>query len=149
MTEIVTDQTPPMLHGPSDKEKKYDRQLRLWAAQGQQALEDAHILLLNSGCGTVGVECLKNLVLPGRLPIGYSAYHIVNSLGIGRFTIADNATVMDPDLGVNFFLDEDSLGRSRAECCVKLLQELNPDVKGDWFPKQKVVLGIDTYRNES
>ena len=51
---------------PSDKEKKYDRQLRLWAASGQQALEDAHILLLNSGSGTVGVETLKNLVLPGE-----------------------------------------------------------------------------------
>jgi hypothetical protein len=67
MTEIVTDQTPPILHGPSDKEKKYDRQLRLWAAEGQEALEDAHILLINSGSGTVGVETLKNLVLPGML----------------------------------------------------------------------------------
>jgi hypothetical protein len=67
MTEVVTDQTPPILHGPSDKEKKYDRQLRLWAASGQQALEDAHILLLNSGSGTVGVETLKNLVLPGMI----------------------------------------------------------------------------------
>jgi hypothetical protein len=65
MTEVITDPTPPMLHGPSDKEKKYDRQLRLWAASGQQALEDAHILLVNSGSGTVGVETLKNLVLPG------------------------------------------------------------------------------------
>jgi amyloid beta precursor protein binding protein 1 len=54
-----------MLHGPSAKEKKYDRQLRLWAANGQQALEDAHVLLVNSGSGTVGVEALKNLVLPG------------------------------------------------------------------------------------
>lgn len=65
MTEVITDPTPPILHGPSDKEKKYDRQLRLWAASGQQALEDAHILLINSGSGTVGVETLKNLVLPG------------------------------------------------------------------------------------
>ena len=65
MTEVVTDQTPPILLGPSDKEKKYDRQLRLWAANGQAALEDAHILLINSGSGTVGVETLKNLALPG------------------------------------------------------------------------------------
>ena len=68
MTEVVTDQTPPLLHGPSDKEKKYDRQLRLWAASGQEALEGAHILLVNSGSGAVGVETLKNLVLPGRPP---------------------------------------------------------------------------------
>lgn len=124
MAAVVTDPTPPILHGPSDKEKKYDRQLRLWAANGQQALEDAHILLLNSGAGTVGVETLKNLVLPG----------------IGRFTIVDAAVVTEADLGVNFFLDDESLGQSRAERCVKFLQELNPDAQGDWFPKQKVGL---------
>ncbi|KAK0120591.1 hypothetical protein ONS96_010795 [Cadophora gregata f. sp. sojae] len=121
MTEVITDQAPPILLGPSDKEKKYDRQLRLWAASGQQALEDAHLLLLNFGAGAVGVETLKNLVLPG----------------IGKFTIADLANVGDADLGVNFFLDEGSLGMSRAKSCVKLLQELNPDVKGDWFQPKK------------
>ena len=66
MTEVVMSQTPPILHGPTEKEKKYDRQLRLWAASGQAALEAAHILLVNSGAGTVGVEALKNLVLPGE-----------------------------------------------------------------------------------
>ncbi|KAL2070367.1 hypothetical protein VTL71DRAFT_13393 [Oculimacula yallundae] len=121
MTEVITDQVPPVLHGPSDKEKKYDRQLRLWAASGQQALEDAHLLLLNSGAGTVGVETLKNLVLPG----------------IGKFTIADTANVEEADLGVNFFLDEACLGKSRAESCVKLLLELNPDVEGEWFKSNK------------
>ena len=44
---------------------RYDRQLRLWAASGQAALEESHILLINSGPGVVGVETLKNLVLPG------------------------------------------------------------------------------------
>lgn len=66
MTEIVATQTPPILVGPSEKEKKYDRQLRLWAASGQAALESANILLFNTGSGTVGVETLKNLVLPGE-----------------------------------------------------------------------------------
>lgn len=141
MTTVVTDQVPPILKGPSDKEKKYDRQLRLWAASGQQALEDAHILLLNSGAGTVGVETLKNLVLPGMLPniSPFSSLALTNyPQGIGKFTIADDATVKQADLGVNFFLDEDCLGKPRSECCVKLLQELNPDVKGDWFPREKV-----------
>jgi amyloid beta precursor protein binding protein 1 len=64
---------------------------------------------------------------------------IADFLGIGNFTIADNAIVNEADLGVNFFLDEDCLGKSRSESCVKLLQELNPDVKGAWFPKQKVL----------
>lgn len=36
----------------------------------------------------------------------------------------------EEDLGVNFFLEEASLGKSRgAECC-KFLQELNPEVQG-------------------
>ncbi|EMR66273.1 putative nedd8-activating enzyme e1 regulatory subunit protein [Eutypa lata UCREL1] len=126
MTEIVTSQTPPILHGPTEKEKKYDRQLRLWAASGQAALESAHILLVNTGAGCVGVETLKNLVLPG----------------IGKFTIADSATVKEADLGVNFFLDKSCLGKPRSECCTKLLQELNPEVEGDWFPKQEGPLDL-------
>lgn len=67
MTEVVMDQTPPVLQGPTEKQKKYDRQLRLWAESGQEALESANLLLVNSGCGTVGVETLKNLVLPGTI----------------------------------------------------------------------------------
>jgi len=65
MAAIVMSQTPPILHGPSEKEKKYDRQLRLWAANGQEALESANLLLVNSGPGVAGIEALKNLVLPG------------------------------------------------------------------------------------
>lgn len=60
------------------------------------------------------------------------------ALGIGRFTIIDDATVNEADLGVNFFLDEDSLGKSRAQACTELLLELNPEVQGDWFPKNQV-----------
>ncbi|KAF1985049.1 NEDD8-activating enzyme E1 regulatory subunit [Aulographum hederae CBS 113979] len=106
--------TPPPLQGPTSKEKKYDRQLRLWGANGQAALEEAHILLINSGSGVVGIETLKNLVLPGA----------------GNFTILDSAIVEEADLGVNFFLASDSLGKSRAEQCCELLKELNPDVDG-------------------
>lgn len=106
--------TPPPLQVPTAKEKKYDRQLRLWAANGQEALEDANVLLLSSGSTVVGVETLKNLILPG----------------IGRFTIVDDGLVAERDLGVNFFLTEDSLGKSRAQEACKYLQELNPDVNG-------------------
>ncbi|KAI9794444.1 MAG: hypothetical protein M1816_005514 [Peltula sp. TS41687] len=113
----MSDVTPPPLHGPSSKEKKYDRQLRLWAANGQAALEEAHVLLVNSGCGVVGVETLKNLVLPG----------------VGNFTIVDPETVNVADLGLNFFLDETSLGDSRAKHCCRFLQELNPDVHGQFI----------------
>lgn len=76
MAEVVIDQMPPVLRGPTEKEKKYDRQLRLWAASGQAALESANILLVNSGAGTVGVETLKNLVLPGEGPVRQSVGNI-------------------------------------------------------------------------
>ncbi|KAI1280055.1 hypothetical protein F5Y07DRAFT_22104 [Xylaria sp. FL0933] len=133
MAEVVRDQTPPVLRGPTEKEKKYDRQLRLWAASGQAALESANILLVNSGAGTVGVETLKNLVLPG----------------IGKFVIVDDALVGEPDLGVNFFLDESCLGRPRSECCSSLLLELNPEVQGDWYPKNGERLDFRDVLNSS
>jgi hypothetical protein len=113
MAAAATSTPPPLVDIPTSKEKRYDRQLRLWAASGQAALEDAHVLLINAGSGVTGIELLKNLVLPG----------------IGQFTIQDSALVSEADLGVNFFLDEDCLGGYRAEHTSRLLQELNPDVR--------------------
>lgn len=122
----MTDAFPSALVGPSSKERKYDRQLRLWAASGQQALEQSRVLLVNSDGpidgadtevgGVAGVETLKNLVLPG----------------VGGFTIVDPAIVTESDLGVNFFLEESSLGKSRAKETCRLLEELNPDVDGSF-----------------
>lgn len=119
MEEAPREVTPLPLQAPTTKEKKYDRQLRLWAASGQRALEESHILLIvggesGSNSSVAGAEALKNLVLPS----------------IGSFTIADAAKVTEADLGVNFFLEVDSLGKSRAEEMKRLLEELNPDVSG-------------------
>ncbi|KAK4544915.1 hypothetical protein LTR36_003820 [Oleoguttula mirabilis] len=105
---------PPLQDIPTAKEKKYDRQLRLWGASGQIALEETHILLINNGPGVTGVETLKNLVLPG----------------VGQFTILDSTVVSEADLGVNFFLEDASLGKFRAAETVRLLMELNPGVQG-------------------
>ncbi|EWC45485.1 hypothetical protein DRE_00884 [Drechslerella stenobrocha 248] len=102
------------LGAPTAKEKKYDRQLRLWGAGGQQALEHAHILLINATAA--GTETLKNL-----------------TTGIGRFTIIDDTVVKDEDLGANFFLDDGSIGLSKAQKACELLRELNPDVEGDFI----------------
>ncbi|KAL5118145.1 hypothetical protein ACEQ8H_003980 [Pleosporales sp. CAS-2024a] len=105
---------PPPAQAPTAKEKKYDRQLRLWGAPGQTALEKSHVLLINSGPGVAAVETLKNLVLPG----------------IGAFTVQDAARVSEADLGANFFLAHEHLGQYRAQVTCDLLQELNPDVRG-------------------
>ncbi|CAI5700772.1 unnamed protein product [Peronospora effusa] len=91
---------------------KYDRQLRLWGAEGQRRLANTHILLINS-CAT-GSEALKNLVLPC----------------VQRFTILDDQRVTQADATNNFFVTLDSIGSSRAEIVTKLLLEMNTDVAG-------------------
>ncbi|XP_034951344.1 NEDD8-activating enzyme E1 regulatory subunit isoform X2 [Chelonus insularis] len=99
----------------SEKSRKYDRQLRLWGDHGQAALEAAHICLINAtGLGT---EILKSLVLPG----------------IGAFTIVDGKKITQEDIGANFFLDAESVGKSRAQVATQMLLELNPDVRGDYI----------------
>ncbi|XP_021352742.1 NEDD8-activating enzyme E1 regulatory subunit-like isoform X1 [Mizuhopecten yessoensis] len=98
----------------SDKNNKYDRQLRLWGDHGQAALESARVCLVNATA--TGTEILKNLILPG----------------IGSFTIVDGHKVQGEDVGNNFFLTKDSLGESRAKVATELLGELNPDATGDF-----------------
>lgn len=60
---------------PSASEQKYDRQLRLWAASGQQALENSHILVVNANA--TAASTLKNLVLPGNSPLLTAAAPLV------------------------------------------------------------------------
>eukprot|EP00897_Mesotaenium_endlicherianum_P006793 jgi/Mesen1/6141/ME000314S05147 len=94
----------------AQKKAKYDRQLRIWGEHGQALLENSKICLLN--CGPTGSEALKNLVLGG----------------IGSFTIADGTKVEAADLGNNYLVDYDSLGKSKAKAVSALLQELNDSV---------------------
>ncbi|KAJ8689596.1 hypothetical protein PTI98_012486 [Pleurotus ostreatus] len=106
--------SPTNATGPPDnKARRYDRQLRLWAASGQNALESSRVLVIN-GTAT-STSTLKNLVLPG----------------IGHFTILDPSKVTPADAGNNFFLNgPHSIGKSRAEEEVRLLLELNDGVEG-------------------
>ncbi|KAF3332461.1 NEDD8-activating enzyme E1 regulatory subunit [Carex littledalei] len=109
----------------AEPKTKYDRQLRIWGEQGQSALENASICLLN--CGPTGSEALKNLVLGG----------------IGSITVVDGAKVEAYDLGNNFLLDEGCLGQSRAKNVCSFLQELNDAVKVKFVEESPVAL-IDT-----
>ncbi|XP_043937851.1 NEDD8-activating enzyme E1 regulatory subunit [Protopterus annectens] len=103
-----------LIHGKAVKEQKYDRQLRLWGDHGQEALESAHVCLVNATA--TGTEILKNLVLPG----------------IGSYTIVDGNQVTGEDVGNNFFLTKDNIGKSRAQTATEILQELNTDVSGNF-----------------
>lgn len=104
----------PSASGATDKSRRYDRQIRVWGAHGQQRLEACSIVLLN--CGPTGSETLKNLVLGG----------------IAGFTIVDDAKVTPADLGNNFLLDAPSLGDLRAKRVTQLLAELNESVAGSY-----------------
>ncbi|KAI0635437.1 hypothetical protein C8Q77DRAFT_1054313 [Trametes polyzona] len=99
---------------PDDKTRRYDRQLRIWAASGQAALESSRILVLSSSATSTSI--LKNLVLPG----------------IGHFSILDDAITTPADAGNNFFLNaRESIGKPRAQEAVPLLRELNESVQGE------------------
>lgn len=93
---------------------KYDRQLRLWGADGQQRLMNTHVLLLNASA--TGAETLKNLVLPG----------------VQRFTIVDDRAVSLADVTNNFFVARAFLHEPRAQVVTQLLLEMNGDVAGSF-----------------
>eukprot|EP00088_Acartia_fossae_P003594 TRINITY_DN1151_c0_g1_i3.p1 TRINITY_DN1151_c0_g1~~TRINITY_DN1151_c0_g1_i3.p1 ORF type:complete len:546 (+),score=123.06 TRINITY_DN1151_c0_g1_i3:56-1693(+) len=97
----------------SEKAKRYDRQLRLWGDHGQKALEHASVCLVNATA--TGTEILKSLVLPG----------------VGSFTILDPNKLTGEDVGNNFFLDSECIGMSRGEVAMRLLLEMNHEVRGD------------------
>eukprot|EP00735_Rhodelphis_limneticus_P003914 TRINITY_DN15455_c0_g1::TRINITY_DN15455_c0_g1_i1::g.30439::m.30439 TRINITY_DN15455_c0_g1::TRINITY_DN15455_c0_g1_i1::g.30439 ORF type:complete len:529 (+),score=98.44,sp/Q8VBW6/ULA1_MOUSE/47.86/2e-178,ThiF/PF00899.16/1.3e-09,ThiF/PF00899.16/8.6e+03,DUF4404/PF14357.1/0.91,DUF4404/PF14357.1/6.3e+03 TRINITY_DN15455_c0_g1_i1:109-1695(+) len=99
----------------SKTQQKYDRQIRIWGDHGQAKLQAATVCLL--GANATGTETLKNLVLPG----------------VGGFVIVDDALVTDADLGNNFFLTVDGLGKPRSQVACEHLQELNPSVNGSFL----------------
>ena len=113
---------------PSEKAKRYDRQLRLWGDHGQGCLEKSHVCLVNASA--TGTEILKNLVLPG----------------IGAFTIVDSNKVCEADIGNNFFVTADTIGKSRAQVAVELLIELNTEVRGN-FVEDEVDSLLDSNTN--
>lgn len=108
---------------------QYDRQLRLWGGSGQAALEASHVCLcVGEGVGRgVGSEALKSLVLAG----------------VGSITVVDPAIVTEKDLGADFFLETSSVGQSRARELVRLLLELNGEVRGHAVPESIDLLLAD------
>ena len=92
---------------------KYDRQLRLWGAEGQKALGDTCVIVVRATA--VGTETAKNLVLPG----------------VGEILVVDDVNEITTEYASNFFLVNDA-SKSRAQMAMEHLGELNPDVHGDW-----------------
>lgn len=104
-------ETTTMAAGLSaDEMALYDRQIRLWGAQAQERIRSAHILLVS--LRALGTEIAKNLTLAG----------------ISSLTIIDNDPVTEEDLGAQFFLREEDIGKPRADAAIPRIQELNPRV---------------------
>lgn len=72
---------------------QYDRQIRLWGAEAQQRIRSANILLVS--LRALGTEIAKNLTLAG-----------VQSL-----TIVDDDIILEEDLGAQFFIREEDVGK--------------------------------------
>lgn len=104
------------------KTKRYDRQLRVWGSAGQALLESAQVCLLYSG--PTGSEALKNLVLGG----------------IASFTVVDSAVVAAGDLGNNFLVGVEGIGRPRAAVVAEGLREMNDSVSGSFLEESPEAL---------
>lgn len=77
----------------ADEIALYDRQIRLWGAQAQERIRSAHILLVS--LRALGTEIAKNLTLAG----------------ISSLTIVDDEPVTEDDLGAQFFIREEDIGK--------------------------------------
>ncbi|PLW11786.1 hypothetical protein PCASD_22390 [Puccinia coronata f. sp. avenae] len=89
---------------------------RLWQSLGQQRIQGACVKI--GDCSATSAQIAKNLILAG----------------VRSVFIYDDKLVCQPDLGHHFFLNQESVGRNRAEACCELLDELSPSKSPtSWF----------------
>ncbi|CAM9995952.1 unnamed protein product [Scytosiphon promiscuus] len=89
-----------------DASEQYDRQIRLWGVEAQQRMSGSKVLF--SGINGVTAEGCKNLLLAG-----VSA------------TLQDEALAQPSDVGANFLLSGEDVGKNRAEASATSARELN------------------------
>eukprot|EP00388_Colpodella_angusta_P007581 GDKJ01021329.1.p1 GENE.GDKJ01021329.1~~GDKJ01021329.1.p1 ORF type:complete len:1075 (-),score=296.33 GDKJ01021329.1:141-3365(-) len=89
----------------------YSRQIGAYGIETMGKLIKMKVLI--SGLRGVGVETAKNVILAGPKSV----------------TLHDDAVISYSDIGANFYLNEESVGKaSRAQVCHPKLAELNPYV---------------------
>ncbi|KAG0319390.1 SUMO-activating enzyme subunit 1 [Dissophora globulifera] len=94
-----------------DEAALYDRQIRLWGLEAQHRMRNASILI--AGMRALSNEVCKNIILAG----------------VGSITILEHGTVTEEDLGAQFLLRQEDLGRNRGEAAAEKARHLNPRVK--------------------
>lgn len=88
-------------------ESLYSRQLYVLGVDAMRQMQNSDILI--SGLGGVGVEIAKNIILGG----------------VKSVTLHEQKNCTINDLSSQFYLNKNSIGYNRAECCIEQLSELN------------------------
>lgn len=91
-------------------ESLYSRQLYVMGHDAQKRMASSSVLIV--GLDGLGVETAKNIILAG----------------VKSVSLLDDTPCSWIDLSAQFYLDESSLGRSKAEVSLPKLAELNPYV---------------------
>ncbi|WVQ72739.1 hypothetical protein IAR50_002299 [Cryptococcus sp. DSM 104548] len=110
---IEVDQAVP---GDSIDEGLYSRQLYVLGHEAMKKMASSNVLIV--GMKGLGVEIAKNVALAG----------------VKTVTIYDPSPVEIADLGTQFFLREEDIGKSRAEVTAPRLAELNTYVPVSILP---------------
>ncbi|KAK4056467.1 E1 ubiquitin-activating protein aos1 [Microbotryomycetes sp. JL221] len=97
-------------HISEEEAALYDRQLRLWGVAAQNRMLTSSVLVYKFK--GVAAEVVKNVVLAG----------------VGAVTLLDSNKVNQVDLGANFFLRQQDVGKKRVEAGAPRVSALNPRV---------------------
>jgi len=102
----------------------YSRQLYVYGHEVMENMNNTSVLI--SGCGGLGVEIAKNVILSG----------------IKNVTIHDTKFTQQRDLSTQYYLTSDDIGKNRAEACYHKLTELNSyvDVTVCTKPLTKIII---------
>ena len=111
----------------SDKELLYSRQIAVYGNNAMNKISQLQILIY--GVRGLGLEISKNIILAGPKKV----------------TILDNNKIVFKDLGTNFYLKDNDIGKRRDETSLSKLKELNYNVKCDFLKEGKIQDIIDDY----
>jgi ubiquitin-activating enzyme E1 len=95
----------------------YSRQLYALGKDSLVSMKNCRVLII--GTLTPFVEIMKNLIL----------------MGVGEITIADNRTIQESDLDVNYYVNSNDLNKDFANVVGFRMQKLNPTVRINKYSK--------------
>lgn len=111
----------------SQEELLYSRQIAVYGNNAMIKISQLHILIY--GIRGLGLEISKNIILAGPKKV----------------SILDNNKILVKDLGTNFYLKEDDIGKRRDETSLTKLKELNYNVECDFLKDGNISDKIDDY----